>query len=297
MWAAARSGARNTRRLSTSSYSGEIAKRVFARSATSTRERSSVWPRTGWCPDLQGPSATDAAPQSQLESKDPLSEHTRQGHDNIADPAKIPRSRRPRASDPETPLAPKRADTRALACLSPELHRQTRVWARSATPTDRWTTPAIPTARVLIPTAPAWLRWAESSSVRGRGDCSWFVARPKRATGRLHNVTQRVRRNQPSEARDPASALRSSVIRKPRSVRCLHGGTNADDAAITAAANSPMGEFAGPPPSGRLPNGRRVSLRSCRRFGGWSAHGADRLPDRSPIGRACLIVVQAFPVG
>jgi hypothetical protein len=95
----------------------------------------------------------------------------------------------------------------------------------------------------------------------------------------------------------PLAAFRSSVIRQPRSVRCLHSGTNADDATITAAANSSMGELLVPPPSGRLPSGRRVSLRSCRRFGGGLAHGADPLPDRSLTGRACLIVVQAFPIG
>lgn len=32
-------------------------------------------------------------------------------------------------------------------------------------------------------------------------------------------------------------------------------------------------------------------------LGGWLAHGADPLPDRSLTGRACLIVVQAFPIG
>ena len=56
-----------------------------------------------------------------------------------------------------------------------------------------------------------------------------------------------------------------------------------------------MGELLAPP-AVAFP-GRRVFLRSCRGFGGWLAHGADPLPDRSLTGRAWLILAQAFPIG
>lgn len=52
-------------------------------------------------------------------------------------PRQNPAFTTPASLRPATPFAPRRADTRALACLSPELRRQTRVW-RDLRVSDHW---------------------------------------------------------------------------------------------------------------------------------------------------------------
>ena len=122
--------------------------------------------------------------------------------------------------------------------------------------------PAFALARARKASMCSWLRGSESSvaaSVRERRDCSWFVARrSKRATGRLHNLRQRVRRHQPSEAPDPASclqiegdptiAIRALSARRDKRRRCHDHG----------CSELAHGRVAGPP-SGRLPRQTGVS--------------------------------------
>jgi hypothetical protein len=65
---------------------------------SNTGSAASVSPRTGWCPDLQGPSATGAAPENQLGSKDPAITQDR-GTTTLQTP---PRSRVHDAGEPPT---------------------------------------------------------------------------------------------------------------------------------------------------------------------------------------------------
>jgi hypothetical protein len=59
-------------------------------------------------------------------------------------------------------------------------------------------------------------------------------------------------------------------------VRCLHVGTNADDATITAAANSPMGELLVPLPAVAFPAADGVVSAFVQAF--WWVVGARRGP-------------------